>query len=281
MKEKNYMNVTSWLRKELDFVPNWKRAAFTGLGLGLVLSLLMILLQPFDTYQYQSPYKNLELLGYTPCIVLSMLLMVPLENWFFHRQGQRWQIWNEILVILLGGVVMMTASHIYNVLTISGGVPSLRSWWLFIKGFGLPFFIFLAPMWAVVRQKLKAPPTTTTADTEDLLLIKGQNKGEELELSGNNFLYAKAQQNYMEIHYWDDRGIPQKQILRLTLAQLQQQIPGAQQIHRSYLINPTHVSDITGNTRKRFVLLNTEQISLPVSPKYYEALKKQLSDSAQ
>ena len=148
------MNVTSWLRKELDFVPNWKRAAFTGLGLGLVLSLLMILLQPFDTYQYQSPYKNLELLGYTPCIMLSMLLMVPLENWFFHRQGQRWQIWNEILVILLGGVVMMTASHIYNVLTISGGVPSLRSWWLFIKGFGLPFFIFLAPMWAVVRQKL-------------------------------------------------------------------------------------------------------------------------------
>lgn len=275
------MIVTSWLRKELDFVPNWKRAAFTGLSLGLVLSLLMILLQPFDTYQYQSPYKNLELLGYAPCIMVSMLLMVPLENWLFHRQGQKWQIWNETLIILLGGVLMMTASHIYNVLTISGGVPSLRSWWSFIKGFGLPFFIFLAPIWAVIRQKLKTPPLTTTPDIEDLLLIKGQNKDEELELSGRNFLYAKAQQNYMEIHYRDDRGIPQKQILRLTLAQLQQQIPGAQQIHRSYLINPAHVSDITGNTRKRFVLLNMEQVSLPVSPKYYEALKKQLSNSAQ
>lgn len=275
------MNVNSWLRKELDFVPNWKRASFTGLGLGLVLSLLMILLQPFDTYQYQSPYKNLELLGYTPCIMLSMLLMVPLENWFFHKQGQRWQIWNEILIILLGGGVMMTASHIYNVFTISGGVPSLRSWWSFIKGFGLPFFIFLAPMWAVVRQKFKGPPATAIPTREDFLLIKGQNKGEQLQLSGRNFLYAKAQQNYMEVHYWDDRGVPQKQILRLTLAQLQQQIPGAQQIHRSYLINPVHVSDITGNTRKRFVLLNTEQVSLPVSPKYYEALKEQLSNSAQ
>lgn len=275
------MSVTSWLRKELDFVPSWKRAAFTGLSLGLVLSLLMILLQPFDTYQYQSPYKNLELLGYAPCIMLSMLIMVPLENGLFHKQGQSWQIWNEALVLLLGGLLMMTASQIYNVLTISGGVPSLRSWWLFIKGFGLPFFIFLAPLWAIARQKLKAPPAPITPQKEDLLFIKGQNKGEQLQLAPTKFLYAKAQQNYMEIHYWDDRGIPQKQMLRLTLAQLQQQIPGAQQIHRSYLINPAHVSDITGNTRKRFVLLNTEQVSLPVSPKYYEALKKQLSNSAQ
>ncbi len=275
------MNVTSWLRTELDFVPSWKRAAFTGLSLGLVLSLLMILLQPFDTYQYQSPYKNLELLGYAPCIMFCILLLVAVENWLFLRQGQKWQIWNEALVILLGGLLMMTASHIYNVLAISGGMPSLRSWWLFIQGFGLPFFIFLAPIWAVVRQKLKAPPAQATPTSENLLLIKGQNKGEELQLIANNFLYAKAQQNYMEIHYWDESTVPQKQIFRLTLAQLQQQIPGAQQIHRSYLINPIHAGNITGNARKRFVVLNTEQVSLPVSPKYYEALKKQLSNSAQ
>ena len=70
-------------------------------------------------------------------------------------------------------------------------------------------------------------------------------------------------------------------MLRITLAQLKSQLPFAEQIHRSFLINPIHLKRIEGNARKRTVHLAGIPEALPLSAKYYDTIKEWHSDSSQ
>lgn len=236
----------AWLNKELSYIPNWKTAGLSGLLVGLTLSLLIILLQPFDTYQNQAPYKNLTLLGYTPVLMLTAILITPLEQWLFNFQDKQWRVWQEVLAIVVGGLLMMSFSHVYNALVINQVSPSLSSWWVFIKVFAMPFFVFLGPIWILLRQRLSSKIPTFLEGPKSTLIITGQNKGEQLEIDPAQFLYAQAQQNYTEVYYLDEDKNIQKRILRLSLSQLQKQIPAARQSHRSYLINPGHITTFSG-----------------------------------
>lgn len=275
------MQLTAWLKKEISYVPNGKTAAIVGVLVGLTLSLLIILLQPFDTYQHQSPYKNLSLLGYTPVVMLAAILVVPLEHWLFRLQDQKWRVWQEGMTVTIGGMIMMSLSHVYNAIVINDILPTWSSWWFFMKGIAMPFFVFLSPIWILLRQKVSLFQAAVQEESEALLTITGQNKGEHLEIVSSQFLYAQAQQNYTEVYYQDEEGTTQKRILRLSLSQLQQQIPDAKQSHRSYLINPLHIKSFSGNARKRFLQLGESGLSLPVSSKYYDSLKEGPSNSAQ
>ena len=275
------MDIRKWLHKELNFSSTWMTVLAVGTGIGLLLSGSMILLQPFDTYNFNSPYKNLLLLGYTPAILLGTVLVYPLEKWLYEHQQDQWRIWNEILIIMLGGMIMMTSSYLHNTLVVNRFTPSFTNWWDFIRSFGFPFFVFLSPAWHFLRKLISKKQKNTREKPPLPLIITSQNKGEKMELLPEQFIFAQAQHNYMEIFYRTQEGAIKKEMLRITLSQLQQQIPDSHQTHRSYLVNPQYVQAFVGNARKRTLQLEGYTEPIPVSTKYYEALKNQLSNSAQ
>jgi two-component system LytT family response regulator len=77
-----------------------------------------------------------------------------------------------------------------------------------------------------------------------------------------DILFLKAESNYTEIHYLDGS----KKLLSKTLKVLEDILPSQQffRVHKSYVVNAAHISDIILSTHERAVKLVGGHI-LPVS----------------
>ncbi len=96
-----------------------------------------------------------------------------------------------------------------------------------------------------------------------------------LQFFAEDFIYAVAQGNYVDI-YVKGENKAQKHTLRATITSLIGTIPGAQQVHRSYLVHLEQIKDLKGNTRQGSAILRDHQEDIPVSPKHFTALKEYL-----
>ena len=78
----------------------------------------------------------------------------------------------------------------------------------------------------------------------------------------DEILYLKAESNYTEIYYKDGS----KKLLSKTLKVLEEVLPAHRffRIHKSYVVNAAHITDIVLSTNDRAVKLVSGQI-LPVS----------------
>lgn len=274
------MKVLSWLNKRIAFTKSWAQTILIGLAMAAVLVFVLIFLQPFDTYYHEAPNKNLQLAGYGPFIFFPVLLIHLFEKWMYRLQSRKWFIWNEAVFIFLTIFLMISASYLYNYLYINRLPLSFSSWWSFMQGIGLPFVVFLAPFYIYMRSRFGVIEKQRVANETKKVTITGQNKKESLVMLPEQFVYAQSQQNYAVVFYKTADQELDKKMLRITLAQLNDQIPSAIQVHRSFLINPDYLKELKGNARKRFVELEWIQAPIPVSQKYYKNLKKQLSNSS-
>ncbi|MEO9549354.1 MAG: LytTR family DNA-binding domain-containing protein [Maribacter dokdonensis] len=107
----------------------------------------------------------------------------------------------------------------------------------------------------------------------------GNNKSETLTICEADFIYAKAQQNYVDVFYKTDNGM-QQETFRNTLSNIMKQLPKAWQVHRSYLVNLDYLESVEGNARKRYIRISTTEETIPISQIYYKALSKRLSNSS-
>ncbi len=275
------MNVTHWIRKTIAFTDGWIPTLYIGCILGAILISILIFLQPFDTYTYDSPTKNLELAGYGPIVVLVVLAIHFPEKWIFRMQKRRWLVWNEAVFLLFGCFLMLSASYVYNSWVINRVAVGLVDWWRWLQIHGGPFLPFLVPPWLFLRARFGTIEREQIIEEDTPITIVGQNKSEELSIRAQDFIYAQAQQNYADIFYKKAGDRIEKKMLRITLTQLKKQVPVAQQVHRSYLVNLGEVEKLEGNARKRLLTLKNILEPIPLSKKYYSTVKKRLSDSSQ
>lgn len=274
------MRIPSFLNQPVAFAKSWRHALLIGSLLGGLLAAILIFLQPFDTYTHNSPTKNLELAGYAPLILFAVLLIHGPERWIYRKQRSTWRLWQEGLFVALGCLLMLIGAYVYNAWVINDLAVQWTTFWGWLWGIGGPFVIFMAPAWLWLRARFGN--VTANANIPEPVTIDGQNKSEQLRLRPADFLYAQSQQNYADIYYrpTDGAGI-EKEVLRITLADLQQQLPSAQRVHRSYLVNLRAVESIEGNARKRFLVLREVPEPIPLSQKYYPVVQQRLSDSSQ
>lgn len=275
------MKVLSWLNKRIPYTRSWPQTILIGLAMAALLVFVLIFLQPFDTYYHKAPNKNLMLAGYGPCVFFSLMLAHLVERLTYRLQSNKWYVWNEIVFVLLAMVLMISASYLYNYLYVNRLPLSLDSWWSFIRGIGSPFVVILAPFWIYMRLRSGIIEKQEVADKQKQVVISGQNKSESFRLSPQDFIYAQSQQNYAVIYFQTEDQQVDKKMIRITLAQLNDQIPSAVQVHRSYLVNLDFLKEVKGNARKRFMELSMVPVPIPVSQKYYRNIKDQLSNSSQ
>lgn len=101
--------------------------------------------------------------------------------------------------------------------------------------------------------------------TSDALFIK--TDGQIFRIPYNDILYAEASGNYTKIVTADSSYLP-----GITFSAFEKQLPAAQfiRVHRSFIINQSHISRIEGN---RVYVYNME---IPLGSNYKEAFLKQL-----
>jgi DNA-binding LytR/AlgR family response regulator len=97
--------------------------------------------------------------------------------------------------------------------------------------------------------------------------IVAENGALELEISPDDFLFAKSDDNYVELYYFINLQKNRK-VIRNTLKNIQALFPLQNKFyrcHKSYLINLDQVNHISGNAQGyKFHLKNTEDL-IPVS----------------
>ncbi|WBU88426.1 LytTR family DNA-binding domain-containing protein [Cellulophaga omnivescoria] len=272
------------LNKTIAYTKGWIHTFTIALLLGAFVSILLITLEPFDSNNEFS-YKYLILSGYAFCLIIPILLVHPIENYFYKTQTKRWFVLNECLYIIATTFIVFLFSFFYHFYVVSG-LTSFTSKliWGFIKSFGVPFAPIVVPFWIYLRSKygvIEVPlRTIETTKSKKSVTIIGNNKSETLTILESDFIFAKAQQNYVDVYYNTENGM-QQQTFRNTLSNIMKQLPKAWQVHRSYLVNLDYLDIVEGNARKRFIRITTTKETIPISQVYYKALNNRLSNSSQ
>lgn len=252
--------------RDLPFVNGWRNTAIIALALGAMSLAVTLLLEPFGTDRYQAPLRTLRLAGghFLPHLA-GFLALHALDRQVYRLQGRRWRVYNALASRAGLIVVIITLSWLYNIRIINDIAPSWQYWADFVVRYGLPGVPVVAPLYLLMSVYLGRYHPEPPPGAGRMITISGRNRGERQRMPLASFVFAEAQQNYVAIHALGPDGARTHQVIRLSISELEQQIPGALRVHRSYLVNPAHITDVRGNARKREIVLKTDGLRLPVS----------------
>lgn len=259
----NFINIIkAGIIKNISYPYTWKNIFLIATGFGLFQVLSIILLEPFGTDRYVSDFKYLKLSGYALCVIIPFLITHLIEVYVLKQLSQNWYVGLEIVFKLFLVLLISTANYFYNITIINDISPSFNNWLIYLSSFAFPnFFIFLPLIWIIYFVLWKPKPKLFK---NQKIYLKGKNKSDHLGLNFKDFIYAKSEQNYMKITYLKNNQ-PKSLIMRMSMSDLEKQIPKALKIHRSFLINKLHFERIKGNKKNRFVILNYIDKPIPVS----------------
>ncbi len=124
----------------------------------------------------------------------------------------------------------------------------------------------------IIEHEISAPKTAVGAEKIKFL---AENGSVELEILPDHFLYAKADDNYVELYYLMNEQKNRK-VIRNSLKSINSFLPtqgNFYRCHKSYVINFNHVNHISGNAQGyKFHLKNNEEL-IPVSRSNNEFVK--------
>lgn len=120
-------------------------------------------------------------------------------------------------------------------------------------------------------------PVNTVSELE-LISIKTNVKADDFTLRLHDFLFARAEGNYLEI-YCQRVGETKKELKRMTLSQLESQLSSVAYIirsHRAYIVNTRCVLHVAGNAQGYLLSFSTTSEQVPVSRSRISAFDKLL-----
>lgn len=258
------------------------------LGFGVFVFLFLAVFQPFGIATYTQADKYVFLLGYGLVTTLSMLL-----NHFLFRlifpvgySAANWTVGKNIASILWNIILIGFFNMLYSQ-AIGFGSYTVHSF-LYLQGVTLLVGIFpvVISTLLVYYQKLSAsllqaeklnsrlsfPSKAIERSDINLISMSGQ---EAIAVSTDELLYVKALENYVEIVLSN-----KKLVMRSTLKSIEDQLhahPEVLRCHRSYLVNRKHIQSFSGNAQGLTLILSGSNEAIPVSRKYVELLRQQLT----
>ena len=259
-----------------------------GLGTGVFLFVFMSLFLPFGVSNYDPKHEyTLEfflsmggfMAGTTLVALLNELILKPVV---IRKPGLKqillWTIW---LLLVLG----LTNFLIYNLLG-NWHDPSIGSALEFIRNCSMVFLFPITGTFFYFRfRDLKEnyhqvlERSSTSQFSDEMLYFEGQGTSDRLSMRRSDFLYAKAQDNYIEFHYIQGEHL-QKTLLRLSMTQLiEQSDPGLLlRCHRSYCVNLHQINSVRWGTKPE-IRLHHMQTSIPISRSYRQPVQAALHQS--
>ncbi len=269
-----------WLNKPYPLIENPRSKLLLVLGFSVFTYLFLLLYQPYGAAGIDGKERYLAGFGLSVLTALAFnYFVLPriFRRWF---RPDRWRIKNEILFVSWSFVLIALINYGYNAtagrdiapqfsllqflgITLSVGVFPLL---------GLVFIIELrlnrrnqTAARALVQSREKQPPTGPAR--KRITLVADTQKSGKLELNADDFLFATADSNYTSVFYWQN-GAVERQLLRLTLKNLEQQLADFDNLircHRSYLVNKSKIRNISGNARSLNLELEHYDEPIPVS----------------
>lgn len=215
-------------------------------------------IKPFDDGTINSRQWILISIGFSLIAFLCYGLIAVIQK-SFYQKVLKWNIFFEIIIILLFHLLFLVMTYFYYKSPIlNGGFDFLE----FLQVIILKSALISTPIIVLARiYSVKLIPIQ-----DENIVIRGENKLDILKISKKDLVCISNSQNYIEIFYTEQNQLKTK-LIRSTLKKVQKDFDFLIQIHRSHLINPTHF--IAWKNQDTIFLT---QIELPVTKNYKERL---------
>jgi|SRR6056297_71560 len=267
------------IQNQIPYCSGFKKQSLVGVIIGGILALIMILLQPFGTYSFESDHKYLIFSGFGLLAGAMYLFCARIENLWYYYKNETWEGGYEVVSFIGFMLISSIPIHFYNQVFLNNlfgynfyPYEYLKHGLWFFGHSLLPVMLILLPFYLYFRNKLGIIVSTKSLNEITLL---GENKGEKLLIQKETLLFIKASENYVKIVYVRNNILHHK-TFRNTLAAVKEQAPFLYKSHRSYLVNIATIKTIRGNSQNAKIEFHHEDMVIPLSKSYYKTIKSAL-----
>lgn len=257
-----------------------------------VLYLLLIIYQPFGTYQFEHTYKYLLLFPYAIICAFSFYSI----HLLLAKYKKRWTIGLEIAKSFIILLLISSLSYFYNTLFISKVLFSFENYlymFLYTSALGIPVASIAILAKYIYLNKSRTSKHSTnmliadpvidsnTKHTESRLHIVADYANITFDIRQDDFIYAEAADNYCILYFYDN-GMLRKEIIRISLTKLVSQIQTntIRKVHRSFIVNLYKVTKFKGNTSGYKISLENVEKELSISRNYIDSVVPVLKNLA-
>ncbi|MGI6233340.1 MAG: LytTR family DNA-binding domain-containing protein [Prevotella sp.] len=255
---------------------DWRAAS---LWAGCIVFFILFLLQPFGLSNYEGN-KLLVSLSFAAVSMIITLLYGLLIGLPWSKSVSVWHVWQEglsifllIFCVAIGNFFLdhiifhypFSISHllayIYATLTI---------------GVIITFLLTVLGYQKRLHSQLDQLLQKNSEEQQCLMLTFHDSsvRGDDFTLPANDFLYAEAQKNYVDIYYQTENGTAKREVRStLTAVVADAAQPNIFQCHRSFIVNLNNITSATGNSNGYQLTLGNDSRKIPVSRSYVPKLK--------
>lgn len=275
------MKIFSFLNLPYPKASSLKEIFLISMFIALTVYFFIIVFQPFGTYTYQHPHKNLILIPYSVIAFFSFSLSKILIG---KTPLKKWNVKREIISILLILFVSSIFNYIYSLYFIN---HSNFNWYRFLFMcycsfmIGLP--ICMIYFFATFSFKMNYLTQKYDEKWDEIIEIGERQEIQTQSIQLNelgipnahlNFIYAKSEGNYCNIGFINNENQFEKKLIRITLSSIESILIDKNIIrcHRSYLINTIYIISKRGNAQGYKLKLKTVEEEIPVSRNYLSSI---------
>jgi hypothetical protein len=182
-----------------------------------------------------------------------------------YQKISKWNTVLEIACLLFFHLIFLLNTYIYYKSFLKGGYDFFE----FLQTIIFKLALISSPIIVLARiylVKLITPIAESIPNEEEVIIIRGENKLDILQIKKSDLVCVSNSQNYVEIFFVEEGKLKTK-LIRSTLKKIESDFSFLVQIHRSHLINPSHFM-----CWKNQDTISLTQIELPVSKNYRKQL---------
>ncbi|MCI4669667.1 MAG: LytTR family transcriptional regulator DNA-binding domain-containing protein [Bacteroidia bacterium] len=271
------MSLKQWLNKSYPLIQKPKDKALLLVGFSLFTWVFLLIYQPFGAAEI-TENRSLFLMGFGLMVAMGLFITYFLVPRWFSRifDGEKWQIKKEILFILLSLLVIAILNYLYNSQIGATFAPqhSLAEFvgiTVSVGIFPIIGMVYLVERFLSRQNQSRADQLNSRIDKPESLTEKQMlqiqsesSRAKAFTLNLDDFLFASSDNNYVIVHYLENKKL-KKELIRLSMRKLEQQLSAYSEIkrcHRSYMVNKEKVVKFKGNARS--LTLELEQYDLPI-----------------
>lgn len=245
--------------------------------LGVSASVFILLYKPFGIENNAGDLATDLVIGSLGLVfILSVLFMEWGMPWLFPKLFKRWTLGKALLWYTLVILFVAVMNFLY------------KSWWSSFREFtwtdfglvlgrvlGISFTVsfFVLGLWQYLNRK-KLSLITSNENYK----VTADN-GDEYSLNLKQLLYLSSDDNYVDVHYLEDRD-RKKIVLRSSLKNIETQIVNPlspiYRCHRSYLINAERFKIAKQTSRSMTLVLKEGDDEVPVSKQFISEINTRL-----
>jgi hypothetical protein len=283
-----------FLQQPFPFEISIRQIVLSLIGVGLFVSLFLVIFQPFGSGEYIREGRTWILWGYgfvtSLVLFFDMLLLPRIFPRIFNET--KWNVIRGICFQFWHIISIGTANILYSNSIAGKEISVFAVLGFFLQTLSIGFFPITISVVSIHYYLLKKYVDSTKKINERIDLFENQREEaaekpqkigitsetgkEKIEINLKDLLFIKSIDNYVEV-YRADRDNIEIILLRSSLKRIEENLksyPFLFRCHRTYLINVNNISKVTGNSQGYKLIFKGVEYSIPVSRSYSKILLK-------